>query len=251
MIGIFDSGVGGLSVLKALRARMPDADILYFGDTKNAPYGLRSQAELSQLTAQAITLLRKQGAQHIVSACNSVSASLVSSLFDVLAFTPRDLIEMVGPTVAQFKDSTERIALCATPATINAGIYQNAFALLGKEVKCIPIADLAGAIEAGKSESEIENVIREAIGGGCEGCDILILACTHYPLVQKVFERVVGNGVRVFDPSVGVAQRAYELFDTEREGSGAMRFLISKETEQFNTLAAQVCAPGSYTIEVV
>ena len=109
MIGIFDSGVGGLSVLKAIRERMPHADILYFGDTKNAPYGLKSPAELSQLTAQAIMRLRAGGADHIVSACNSVSASLVSSLFDVLAFTPRDLIEMVGPTVAQFKDSSERI----------------------------------------------------------------------------------------------------------------------------------------------
>lgn len=251
MIGIFDSGVGGLSVLKAVRARMPHADILYFGDTLNAPYGLRSQAELSRLTAHAIILLRTQGAEHIVSACNSVSASLVSSLFDVLAFTPRDLIEMVGPTVAQFKDSSDRIALCATPATINAGIYQNAFALLGKEVLCIPIADLAGAIETGKSEEEVEHIIREALEGKCDDRDVLILACTHYPLVRKVFERVLGDAVRVFDPSEGVAERAYELFDTEREGNGTTRFLISKETEQFNTLAAGVCAPGTYTIEIV
>lgn len=139
MIGIFDSGSGGLTVLKAVRERMPSADILYFGDIKNAPYGSKSNSELSLLTVRAIELLQKRGAGSIVSACNSVSASLAISLFDALSLTPTQLIEMVGPTVATFKNSSARLLLAATPATIGSEIYQNAFRMIGKEVETIAI----------------------------------------------------------------------------------------------------------------
>jgi glutamate racemase len=125
MIGIFDSGSGGLTVLKTVRERMPSADILYFGDIKNAPYGEKPHGELGALTVRAIELLQKRGAESIVSACNSVSASLAISLFDALSLAPGHLIEMVGPTVSAFKDSPERILLTATPATIGSEIYQN------------------------------------------------------------------------------------------------------------------------------
>src|SRR3989344_6221172 len=123
MIGIFDSGSGGLTVLKAVREEMPSADVVYFGDIKNAPYGSRSNSELSILTVRAIELLQKRGAESIVSACNSVSASLAVSLFDALSITPTQLIEMVGPTVASFRNSDARILLCATPATIRSEVY--------------------------------------------------------------------------------------------------------------------------------
>src|SRR5580704_17633887 len=118
MIGIFDSGMGGLTVLKAIREEMPNCDVVYFGDTKNAPYGSKTRAELGALTVAAIERLQKAGATSIVSACNSVSASLAVSLFDTLALAPGNLIEMVGPTVSYFKHSTLRLLLAATPATI-------------------------------------------------------------------------------------------------------------------------------------
>ncbi|MCR4333930.1 MAG: aspartate/glutamate racemase family protein, partial [Patescibacteria group bacterium] len=143
MIGIFDSGSGGLTVLKAIRERMPSADILYFGDIKNAPYGSKSNSELSVLTVRAIELLQKRGATSIVSACNSVSASLAISLLDSLSLAPTQLIEMVGPTVHSFKNSSARLLLVATPATIQSEIYQNAFRMIGKDVEVVAIPDLA------------------------------------------------------------------------------------------------------------
>src|SRR5262249_29124782 len=100
MIGIFDSGVGGLTVLHAIRQNLPSADVLYFGDTKNAPYGEKSREKLSDLTTANIKFLLEHGATNIVSACNSVSASLAISLFDAFDLKPQQLIEMVGPTVS-------------------------------------------------------------------------------------------------------------------------------------------------------
>lgn len=249
MIGVFDSGVGGLSVLRAIREELPKADVVYFGDIKHAPYGVRTQEELSVLTFEAIRLLQQEGANHIVSACNSVSASLVMSLFDTLAITPQQLIEMVGPTALHFRDSDARLALCATPATIKSGIYQNAFRMLGKEVSYIAIPDLAGAVEFGKSEAEIERIISEAFADA-PSFDTLILSCTHYPLVRDVFVRVLGQGVQVFDPSTVVAKRAKDTFIEESDGSGKTRFIISTDTDQFRALVAKFFPEGSYTIEV-
>src|SRR5271165_3119459 len=120
MIGIFDSGSGGLTVLHAIRQVLPSADVIYFGDIKNAPYGSRSQEELSVLTIQALKLLENRGATNFVSACNSVSASLALSVLDVFTEKEMQIIEMVGPTVSYFKGSAARILLCATPATIRS-----------------------------------------------------------------------------------------------------------------------------------
>ncbi len=154
MIGVFDSGSGGLTVVKAIREKLPSSDILYFGDIKNAPYGSKSRAELSRLTFAGLKLLADKGATRIVSACNSASASLALSLFDASDLTPDRLIEMVGPTVGYFKHATARIALVATRATIESEAYQNAFTMLGKDVSVAAVPELAGAIEFGKSKKK-------------------------------------------------------------------------------------------------
>lgn len=248
MIGIFDSGSGGLSVLKALRQLMPQADVVYFGDIKNAPYGLRSQAELSTLTMHAVELLHQEHADHLISACNSVAASLVISLSDRIRSAPSDMIEMVGPTVAHFEGTDTRLALCATVATIDSGIYQNAFQLIGQEVRYFAIPDLAGAIESGASDAVLYDIIRDTFKGPVD-FDTLILACTHYPLVLPIFERAL-PGVKIFDPSMTVAERAAKAFPTESRGSGTTRFIISQESVHFRRLVDTFFGGSEYTIEV-
>ena len=243
MIGIFDSGSGGLTVLKEIRARLPKADIVYFGDIKNAPYGVKLQAELLELTHQAIGLLQDRGATHIVSACNSVSAALAVSN------APKDMIEMIEPTVASFKDSSAKILLVATPATINAEIYQNAFKMIGKEIEVLAIEPLAGQIEFGVSEAEIEATIHAAfVGADLNHVDTLILGCTHYPLVRNIFERVV-PGLTIIDPATAVAERAAAQF--AEEGTGVTTFLISADSEPFRTRVAEFFSETSFTIEVL
>jgi glutamate racemase len=261
MIGIFDSGSGGLTVLKEIRKRLPNADIVYFGDIKNAPYGVRSTEELAALTVAAIRLLEERGATNIVSACNSVSAALALSLVDGLA--PERLIEMVGPTVASFAATQAKILLVATPATVNAEIYQNAFRTIGKEIDAIAIEKLAGEIEFGEDDRTLEHTIRNALttyslnaslddASGDPGrlglADTLLLGCTHYPFARDLFARVV-PGMKVVDPAVAVAERVATQF--AEEGGGTTRFLISADSAPFRTRVANLWPEGAYSIEVL
>ena len=252
MIGVFDSGSGGLTVLKAIRKRFPSVDVVYFGDVKNAPYGTKSRAELSELTFAGLKLLAERGATRIVSACNSVSASLALSLFDTSELTPDRLIEMVGPTVGYFRHATARLALVATPATIESGIYQGAFSMLGKEVKAVPIPELAGAIEFGASEAEVERIVASALGGLPKGSfDVLILACTHYPLMRELFERALGDSVLVFDPAEAVAERVEKNWWPQEAGEGTTHFLISADAPEFRARVAHLFPDAADAIEVI
>ncbi len=251
MIGIFDSGSGGLTVLSAIREQMPSADILYFGDIKNAPYGEKSHGELSVLTVRAIELLQKRGAGSIVSACNSVSASLAVSLFDALSLAPDHLIEMVGPTVSAFKNSSARLLLAATPATVNSEIYQNAFRMIGKDVETVAIPDLASAIEFGNSEKDIEQIIRGAFQDvALKNFDVLILACTHYPLVTEIFERALDT-IPLYDPALAVGERVKKQLWPREVGDGTTHFIISKDSEHFRDRVARFFPMSATAIEVL
>ncbi len=252
MIGVFDSGSGGLTVLRALRDRFTSPDVLYFGDIKNAPYGSKSHDELSQLTVAAISFLRERGVSSIVSACNSVSGALAISLFDTLEIEAPRLIEMVGPTVAAFKNSTQRLLLTATPATIRSGLYRNGFKMIGKDIAEVAIPDLAGSIEFGEDEKVMEGKIREAFTNiRPSDYDVLILACTHYPLILPIFQRVLGSSLAILDPAQLVADRAERELWPREAGNGTTHFVISKDSEHFRDLVARLFPQTDYTIEVL
>ena len=262
MIGVFDSGSGGLTVLKAVREVLPTADVVYFGDIKNAPYGEKPRAELSQLTVQALKLLQERGATSIISACNSVSASLAVSLFDIFSLAPAQLIEMVGPTVAQLRDSGARILLCATPATTSSDIYQQAFQMVGKQITTVSIPELAGAIEFGEStvvegEKKIKEIITKSFAEvDLKNFDVLVLGCTHYPLALPMFEKVLadltpGHTIQLFDPAHAVAARARELFWPREVGDSHTTFLISRDSVPFRQRVAELFPHGSRQIEVL
>lgn len=232
MIGIFDSGCGGLTVLRAIRDEMPTADILYFGDTKHAPYGGKGREELTALTIAAIERLQRSGATRIVSACNSVSACLAVSLFDTLIPEPDSLIEMAGPTIASFRGSDAHILLVATEATIRSEIYQHGFRMIGKNIDTLAIPELAGAIERGAPHHELERIIHAARDMVKDTYDALVLACTHYPHTRALFEQAF-PGVTVVDPSRAVAERVKRLWWPREVGSGTLRFLVSAESPSF------------------
>lgn len=252
MIGIFDSGSGGLTVLKAIRDRLPSANILYFGDIANAPYGSKSHEELTALTIHAVSLLHERGARSIVSACNSTSATLAVSLLEALGMEPAHLIEMVGPTVAFLRSTDERLLVCATSATVRASMYQHAFRLVGKEVEALAIPDLAGAIEFGESDERMRDIIREAFGGiDLSRFDALLLACTHYPLVMPLFREVLGERIILLDPSFIVAERVEKEFWPREAGEGMLSLVISKDSPRFRSLVAHLFPQEPYTIEVL
>src|SRR3989344_396200 len=251
MIGIFDSGSGGLTVLKAIREVMPSADILYFGDIRNAPYGEKSREELSRLTVNSIRVLQARGATSIVSACNSVSASLAVSLFDALGLAQQNLIEMVGPTVSYFRDFRKPILLAATPATIRSELYQNAFQMLGIEIDTVAIPKLAGAIEFGTPAKDQELLIAGAFATyDMKKYGALILACTHYPLALTPFRKVLG-GVPFFDPAEAVANRVKRQLWPREVGEAGLRLIVSKDTPQFRANVAELLPDASYVIEML
>ncbi len=249
MIGIFDSGSGGLTVLRAIKDRLPNSDVLYYGDIKNAPYGEKSREELSRLTVQALEFLQQNGATSIVSACNSLSASLAISLYDAFDIAPQHLIEMVGPTVAFFRKSPSRLLLCATPATIQSGIYQNAFTMIRKDVTAVAVPGLAGAIEFGEpTEDFIRAAFKDII---VSDYDALILACTHYPLAEDAFREVIGEKIHLFDPAEAVAERVEKQFWPREAGDGTMRLCISKESPEFRHFVEELFEDEDYSVEVV
>jgi glutamate racemase len=250
MIGILDSGSGGLTVMRAIRHVLPSADVLYFGDIKHAPYGSRSQAELSLLTIEAIKLLRERGADRIVSACNSTSTSLALSVFDVFGLAPEHVIEMVGPTVSHLRGTDARIAVVATPATIRSGIYQNAFRMVGKEVVSHAIERLAGAIEFGASDDELREIVREALEV-LPPVDVLVLACTHYPLVSHLFAELLPPTASLFDPAEAVAERVMTQFWPQEVRGGETTFLISAPSTQFEERVRTLFPNMRFSLEMV
>lgn len=235
MIGIYDSGIGGFTVLQALRSRAPNVDIVYFGDTKFAPYANLDQHTLERLTLDAFRLLKELGATQLVSACNSVSASVVRPLLDIFG-SNGSIIEMVGPT-AQYINTLEpnKVVVIATPATIRSGLYQQNI------VDCVPIAcpHLSGLIEAGANDSEIEIDIKsivDLIAPHDPNC--IVLGCTHYPLVKDAFAQEFENrgiDTQIIDPAGSVSSAIVQAYGTG--GSGSLKIFSSSHSEIFNSLA--------------
>ena len=248
MIGLFDSGSGGLSVLAALRTRAPLADIAYFGDIKNAPYGIRSQSELAALTIAGVEVLKSMGATEIVSACNSVSQSVLDGATGNLPF-----VEMSAPTAAYMRlYQDKRALLIATPATVDSGMYAKALDGI-VALDPLPISELAGAIEFGRDREEITQIVRSAFSQrpGQE-YDCLILACTHYPLVRDSIEKEARNifgELAIIDPAEPVAEEIVRRFATE--GTGTSAFRISAESPEFRRRVAELLPSTGYTIEVI
>jgi glutamate racemase len=251
MIGIFDSGLGGLTVLRAILSRLPSADVIYFGDTGNAPYGPKSRKEISWRTVEGIRFLKSRGASNVVVACNSASASITLSLFDAFQLAPNQLIEMVGPTTSFFRGSKSRIAVCATQATIQSGLYQNAFRMIGIDIVGLAIPNLAAAIESGESETHRASLIQNALDPIKEALDVLILGCTHYPIALQTFIHAVPRNVIIFDPAEAVANRVERQFFPRESGDGLLTFVISKESAQFRLLAKQLFPSQNFEVEVV
>ncbi|MDD5152894.1 MAG: aspartate/glutamate racemase family protein [Candidatus Pacebacteria bacterium] len=254
MIGIFDSGIGGLSVLKAIKEKAPNLDIVYFGDIKNAPYGIRSQEELRILTQKNVERLVKEGATNIVSACNSVSIFFVIEEMKTPISKEINAIEMVGPTVRAISSlGNKKIAILATPATIESGIYERAFERAGnKNVKGYGIPELAGGVEFGYKREEIKKIISWAVKPVLsDQPEIIALCCTHYLFVVDIFKEVlreVGNNALVFNPASAVADEVAKQYG--EKGEGKLKFIISKDSKVFRSMAKDLFKKYPYTIEV-
>jgi len=213
-IGVFDSGIGGQAVAERLQQLFPQTDIVFVSDSANVPYGLRSQAEIIQLTEQAIQPLLADHCDAIVIACNTATTNAISSLRTAYPDTHFVGIEpMVKPAAKMTK--TGVIAVLATPGTLASSRYNDlknewATGVTIIEPDCSLWADL---VEHGKvSEIDLQQTITDTIR---HGADIIVLGCTHYHWLKSQIESIAGPNIRVLEPSDAIGARLESLLFTD------------------------------------
>lgn len=210
-VGLFDSGVGGLTVAEEVFRMLPGARVIYFGDTANVPYGGRPVAELITFADRIIAFLRHQGAQYIIFACNSSSAVSLQSMRERFKMPMMGLIEP-GAEEAIRMSATGNIGLIATEATVGTDAYNTAVKRIDSRCRVFSRATprLVPLVEAGELDSlRAEQVVREYLGPLQDlGIDTLILGCTHYPFLRGLIERVLGPEVRLVDPAAATVRAA-------------------------------------------
>jgi glutamate racemase len=204
-IGIFDSGVGGLTVLKALRRKLPHRDFVYLGDTARVPYGRKPAAMVAEFAYGITEFLRQMSVEGVVIACNTASASALPELAGRFAIPIWGVIEPGVEAAAQLT-RTGRVGVIGTKGTIASGAYQRRLEQRGLTVWARACPMLVHIVEEGLACSpECDLLLRHYLDG-CAGMDTLILGCTHYPLLHDVIQRVVGDAVTLVDSAEALAQ---------------------------------------------
>jgi glutamate racemase len=221
-IGIFDSGIGGLTVTAAIRQALPRERLLYFGDTAHMPYGPRSLQEVKAFSSAITDALLAQGAKAIVIACNTASAAALGSLREAHPNVPFVGMEpAVKPAVEHTRSGV--VGVLATAATFQSELYATIVERFAQGVTVLrqPCPGLVQAIESGAFDTPgTEALLRAWLEPMmAQGIDALVLGCTHYPIIRPLIERIVGPDVRVIDPAPAVARQLQRVLD--QHGLGA------------------------------
>ena len=215
-IGVFDSGVGGLSVLRAMREQMPNESVIYFGDQGHVPYGPRSMEEIQKFSEGITRFLLEQNSKLIVVACNTASAAALKYLRGRFPDVPFVGMEPAVKPAAEIT-KTGKVGVLATPATFQGALYAFVVERFGAGVEFFQntCPGLVGQIEKGELESNATRAILEdALLPMLEkNIDTVVLGCTHYPFVIPLIERIVGANVRVIDPAPSVARQVKRLLE--------------------------------------
>lgn len=252
-IGVFDSGVGGLTVLHELLVALPHEDFLYLGDTARFPYGERSPAELLAFSEEIADELVARGAKLLVIACNSATAAALPELRARFADLGEDSIDVLGVVTPESQAAvvathSGRVGLLATPATVLSGAYDRALDAADSHVRLTKVAcpDLAPIIQGGFPFDEaVMDTVREYCGPLREaGVDTVILGCTHYPLVRPMLQRMLGPRVTLIAPGAAIARRVELALEARglaspAEGEGEYRFLSTGDPEVFRALGTR------------
>jgi glutamate racemase len=243
-IGIFDSGIGGLTVARAVADALPGNPIVYFGDTAHLPYGEKSADLIRRYASRITEELLVMGCEAIVIACNSASTNALEAVREV-AGAAVPVIDVVSPVVHQVAATFEkgRVGIIGTRATIDSGWYQRLLEAEGFEVAAKATPLLASAIEEGFYEGRVSSALVEAYLGGSEfsQIDALILGCTHYPLIAEQIAAQLPDGVKIIDSATAVATLLKDLMassagtesETAPSKTAAQRFLVSDLTQSF------------------
>ena len=236
-VGVFDSGLGGLTVLDALQKRLPDVPFVYFGDNAHAPYGVRTADDIYNLTTSAVQRMFEEGCDLVILACNTASAAALRRMQE--SWVPKNK-RVLGVFVPLIESLTERqwgdnspprevavkhVALFATPATVASRAFQRelAFRAIGVDVEAQACGGVVDAIEDGDmilAEALVRSHV-DALKRKMPQPDAAVLGCTHYPLVEKVFQDALGPEVKVFSQPALVAESLADYLTRRPEMIGA------------------------------
>jgi glutamate racemase len=243
-IGVFDSGVGGLTVLHECLVSLPNEDFVYLGDHARLPYGPRELAEVGRFAHEIAAYLAALDVKLIVVACNTATSAALPSLQSSLAVP---VVGVIAPEAAAAVRATRnrRVGLLATEATVRAGRYQALVAALDAGIRFSAVAcpKLVPLIESG--QPTVEAVAEYAAPLQAAGCDTVILGCTHYPLIRPVFERVFGRDVTLVFSAEETAREVADTlarkgFGNEPGRRGETRFLTTGDPQAFRELGERL-----------
>lgn len=256
-VGIFDSGLGGLTVLDAVQKRLPHVEFVYLADSKHAPYGVRTADDIFALTCAAVERLFAAGCDLVILACNTASAAALRRMQE--SWVPADK-RVLGVFVPLIEALTERqwgdnspprevavkhVALFATPATVASRAFQRelAFRAIGVDVEAQACGGVVDAIEDGDSllaEALVRSHV-DALRRKMPSPDAAILGCTHYPLLETCFQDALGPEVRVFSQAALVAESLADYLERHpnRQGRGQAAYLTTGEPRRVSDRATQ------------
>ena len=260
-IGVFDSGFGGLTVLKVLLEVIPDADYLYFGDTARLPYGSKSVETVARYAVEAAHYLEANGAEVLVIACNTATALALDRIV-AAAHVPVVGVVEPGAKAAAGVSKNRKVVVIGTEATVSSHAYRKALEAVGlraREMACpllVPLVE-EGWVEHPVTEEVARIYLAEAFADGFHDADALVLGCTHYPLLKALLRRVAPSHVSIVDSAEStareVAARLQELLapaeiQEERRGLPRMKFFATDSVEKFRRLGQRFL---EHTIEDV
>lgn len=256
-IGIFDSGVGGLTVARAILDQLPNESTLYIGDTARGPYGPRPLAEVRTFALESLDFLVEQGVKAIVIACNTASAAM---LRDARERYSVPVVEVIQPAVRRAVAATRsgRIGVIGTQATIESKAYLDAFAAAPQlKITSVACPLFVEFVERGETSGpEITEIAREYLAPVMAAdVDTLVLGCTHYPLLTGVISYVMGNGVSLVSSAEETAKDLYRvlvensLLRTVQDRPSTHRFLATGDADAFEKLARRFLGPEVGQVE--
>ena len=251
-IGVFDSGFGGLTVLKALLEVTSDADYIYFGDTARLPYGSKSVETVAKYATSAAHYLEQHGAQMLVIACNTATALALDKITEAARVPVVGVVEP-GAECASAASQSRRVVVIGTEATISSHAYLKALEAHGVQAREKACPLLVPLVEEGWAEHPItEQVARiyldEAFADGFQSADVLVLGCTHYPLLKPLLHRIAPLHVTIVDSAESTAHAVAKFLgltpiatpsEEERRHTPRLKFFATDSVEKFRRLGAR------------
>ena len=260
-IGVFDSGVGGLTVLRALRTHMPDESFLYLGDTARLPYGSKSPETIQRYSLQAATFLMSRQIKCLVVACNTASATALPLLQEHFQSIPVIGVVEPGAAAGCSASVTGRIAVIATESTVQGGAYQQAIRRLRADARVVARACplfVALAEEGWTSGGIVEGIAHrylDGLFGVADAPDTLLLGCTHFPVLSDALRNVVGPQVHLVDSAETTAVALKCLLQQQQlnalsNTAGGVAFMATDGQERFARVAAHFLQESLNSTEV-